>query len=293
MSRALALPLPRPRRQIWSIGGGKGGIGKSLLAASLGWHLARLGKRVVLVDADLGGANLHTCLGLPGPSRTLGDFIQRRVERIELHGLTGTAAEHVRASLDKLIGDLTGLLAVESNRDRIRFLRQQIARWTTKVTQKSAGCRQASDSCGEHSGYTPSDQCEEAETGTITLIGNDADDISAGGRCHDPGNGPPHERSQESCGAGWRGRKDPRTQAEQRENNLECKGNCDAADYSKCVVFSRIRSHDHLLYRKSFVNLSLRAGAASVSLRLTPSRRLAWLRPARRLASEVHPTATQ
>jgi flagellar biosynthesis protein FlhG len=83
LSGALALPLPRPRRQIWSIGGGKGGIGKSLLAASLGWYLARLGKRVVLVDADLGGANLHTCLGVPGPTRTLGDFIQRRVEKIE------------------------------------------------------------------------------------------------------------------------------------------------------------------------------------------------------------------
>ncbi len=84
MSGALALALPHPsRRQIWSIGGGKGGIGKSLLAASLGWQLARLGKRVVLVDADLGGANLHTCLGMPGPSRGLGDFIQRRVEKIE------------------------------------------------------------------------------------------------------------------------------------------------------------------------------------------------------------------
>src|SRR4051812_13023811 len=84
LSGALALALPRPeRRQIWSIGGGKGGIGKSVLAASIGWQLARLGKRVVLVDADLGGANLHTCLGLPGPARTLGDFIQRRVERIE------------------------------------------------------------------------------------------------------------------------------------------------------------------------------------------------------------------
>ena len=43
------------RRQIWSIGGGKGGIGKSLLAASIGWQLARMGRRVVLVDADLGG----------------------------------------------------------------------------------------------------------------------------------------------------------------------------------------------------------------------------------------------
>jgi flagellar biosynthesis protein FlhG len=71
------------RRQIWSLGGGKGGIGKSLLTASLGWQLARMGKRVVLVDADLGGANLHTCLGLPAPSLTMGDFIRRRVETIE------------------------------------------------------------------------------------------------------------------------------------------------------------------------------------------------------------------
>jgi flagellar biosynthesis protein FlhG len=71
------------RRQIWSLGGGKGGIGKSLLAASLGYQLARTGRRVVLVDADLGGSNLHTCLGLEMPALTLGDFLQRRVERIE------------------------------------------------------------------------------------------------------------------------------------------------------------------------------------------------------------------
>lgn len=81
---ALPAAAPRPRRQIWSLGGGKGGIGKSLLTASLGWQLSRMGKRVVLVDADLGGANLHTCLGLSTPpEHTLGDFIRRRVERIE------------------------------------------------------------------------------------------------------------------------------------------------------------------------------------------------------------------
>jgi flagellar biosynthesis protein FlhG len=73
----------RARRQIWSMGGGKGGIGKSLLTAALGAELSRLGKRVVLVDADLGGANLHTCFGLATPPRTLGDFICRRTERIE------------------------------------------------------------------------------------------------------------------------------------------------------------------------------------------------------------------
>jgi flagellar biosynthesis protein FlhG len=77
------VPSPVRRRQIWSIGGGKGGIGKSLIAASIGWQLARMGKRVVLVDADLGGANLHTCLGLPASGRTLADFIQRRVPSIE------------------------------------------------------------------------------------------------------------------------------------------------------------------------------------------------------------------
>jgi len=83
VSESLAQGVARPRRQIWSIGGGKGGIGKSLLTASLGWQLARMGKRVILVDSDLGGANLHTCLGLANPERTLGDFIRRRAERIE------------------------------------------------------------------------------------------------------------------------------------------------------------------------------------------------------------------
>lgn len=80
---ALSTPLPRSRREIWCVGGGKGGIGKSLITAALGWQVARMGRRVVLVDVDLGGANLHTCLGVPPPTMTLGDFIQRRVERIE------------------------------------------------------------------------------------------------------------------------------------------------------------------------------------------------------------------
>jgi flagellar biosynthesis protein FlhG len=83
VSEILPRPEPKTRRQIWSVGGGKGGIGKSLLTASIGWQLARMGRRVVLVDADLGGANLHTCLGLPTPQRTLADFIQRRVATID------------------------------------------------------------------------------------------------------------------------------------------------------------------------------------------------------------------
>jgi flagellar biosynthesis protein FlhG len=79
---------PAPRRttrarRVISVGGGKGGIGKSLIAASLGIELARRGRSVVLVDADLGGANLHTCLGVEQPQTSLSDFVERRVERIE------------------------------------------------------------------------------------------------------------------------------------------------------------------------------------------------------------------
>lgn len=80
----VGLPLPeKSHRRIIAVGGGKGGVGKSLLAANLGIYLAQLGKKVVLIDADLGGANLHTFLGVERPSVTLGDFFDKRVARIE------------------------------------------------------------------------------------------------------------------------------------------------------------------------------------------------------------------
>jgi flagellar biosynthesis protein FlhG len=45
--------------------------------------LAQRGAKVVLVDLDLGGANLHTCLGVGQPQRSLSDFVERRVEKLE------------------------------------------------------------------------------------------------------------------------------------------------------------------------------------------------------------------
>jgi flagellar biosynthesis protein FlhG len=73
----------QPHMKIWSIGGGKGGVGKSVVTIGLGISLARLGKRVVLLDGDLGGANLHTLLGLRFPTVTLEDFLLRKVDRLE------------------------------------------------------------------------------------------------------------------------------------------------------------------------------------------------------------------
>jgi flagellar biosynthesis protein FlhG len=67
---------------IWTIGGGKGGSGKSFITANIGICLSKLGSRVILIDADLGGANLHTFLGINPPGLTLSDFIKRRVSRL-------------------------------------------------------------------------------------------------------------------------------------------------------------------------------------------------------------------
>jgi flagellar biosynthesis protein FlhG len=70
-------------KKLWSIGGGKGGIGKSIFTLGLGISLARLGHKIVVVDSDLGGANLHTLMGVRYPSHTLEDFFLRRVQRLE------------------------------------------------------------------------------------------------------------------------------------------------------------------------------------------------------------------
>ncbi len=75
-------PILQPKK-IWAIGGGKGGVGKSLIAANLAISLARLGHKVCAVDLDLGCANLHTCLGIDIPSVTLSDFFSKREPHIQ------------------------------------------------------------------------------------------------------------------------------------------------------------------------------------------------------------------
>lgn len=65
--------------QIWPIGGGKGGTGKSFVTGSLGMLLAREGHQTLLIDLDLGAANLHTTIGVPNPEKSLSDFINRKV----------------------------------------------------------------------------------------------------------------------------------------------------------------------------------------------------------------------
>jgi len=81
-SRVSQTPSPSP--EIWAIGGGKGGTGKSFLISSIGNCLARRNKRVILIDADFGGANLHTFLGIARPRQSLTDFLEKKVPLADL-----------------------------------------------------------------------------------------------------------------------------------------------------------------------------------------------------------------
>lgn len=66
-----------------AIAGGKGGTGKSIFAANLGIALSNLKFKTILMDADLGGANLHTCLGIKRSERTLSDFVYKRYANLD------------------------------------------------------------------------------------------------------------------------------------------------------------------------------------------------------------------
>jgi flagellar biosynthesis protein FlhG len=66
-----------------SVASGKGGVGKSVVAANLALALAQKGKQVVLADLDVGGADAHVLVGLLNPPLTLTDFLNHRIEQLD------------------------------------------------------------------------------------------------------------------------------------------------------------------------------------------------------------------
>ena len=71
------------RANFWAVGSGKGGVGKSVVTANLAIALAQKGKKCVILDADLGGANQHTILGMPYPRTSLADLFSRTVPSLK------------------------------------------------------------------------------------------------------------------------------------------------------------------------------------------------------------------
>ena len=75
-------PAAEPPK-IWAVGGGKGGVGKSVLSTIFALWLARMGHRTIIIDVDLGGANVHTLLGIKSPPKTINDYISKKYPKLE------------------------------------------------------------------------------------------------------------------------------------------------------------------------------------------------------------------
>lgn len=69
--------------QVIAVTGGKGGVGKTSVAINLGVSLAQRGRRVALLDADLGLANVDVLLGL-SPRYNLEDVLNGERSLLEI-----------------------------------------------------------------------------------------------------------------------------------------------------------------------------------------------------------------
>jgi flagellar biosynthesis protein FlhG len=102
-----------------AITSGKGGVGKTNLCVSLGITLAMMKKRVLILDADLGLANIHILLGI-SPAKTLEQYLRNECELDNII-VTGPSGVHI----------LPGASGVESMADleplRLGILSRELA----------------------------------------------------------------------------------------------------------------------------------------------------------------------
>ncbi len=104
--------------QIIPVASGKGGVGKSLLSANLAIALGQQGKKVVLVDLDLGASNLHLVIGQHPGSASLGSWFTEKSDFKDI--IQPTDYQNVSfIAGDNQIPDLTSLKHVQ----KVRLIR--------------------------------------------------------------------------------------------------------------------------------------------------------------------------
>ncbi|MFP5520215.1 MAG: P-loop NTPase [Bdellovibrionia bacterium] len=69
---------------LWTVASGKGGVGKTFIASSLAISLVKLGHKVILIDLDLSGANVHTSLGLSPSFLNIRQYFEGNKELTDL-----------------------------------------------------------------------------------------------------------------------------------------------------------------------------------------------------------------
>ncbi|MDR1396153.1 MAG: MinD/ParA family protein [Desulfarculales bacterium] len=86
---AVAAPQARPVRTL-CVTSGKGGVGKTNMVVNLALALTRLGRKVLIIDADLGLANVDVVLGL-NPAYTIQDVLNgsKQIAEVLVRGPAG------------------------------------------------------------------------------------------------------------------------------------------------------------------------------------------------------------
>lgn len=102
--------------EIISVASGKGGVGKSFFAANLAMSLFTSGGKILLVDGDLGGANLHNFVGMKLPGKCLYNFIREKNPIEEVILKTPAGVDLIGGA-----GDILGMAHI-NNFEKIKIL---------------------------------------------------------------------------------------------------------------------------------------------------------------------------
>jgi flagellar biosynthesis protein FlhG len=109
---------PRKIARVITVTSGKGGVGKSSISVNLGIQLSRLGKRVIILDADFGLANVEIMLGIR-PKYNLADLI-----------FHGKSLQDIITNGPEQIGFISGGSGIQEltniTRDQILFLTKKL-----------------------------------------------------------------------------------------------------------------------------------------------------------------------
>jgi flagellar biosynthesis protein FlhG len=105
---SLAVARGRSRRTI-AVGGGKGGVGKTLVAVNLSVELSRRGNNITLLDGDIGNSNCNTLLGITRIDSSLEEYLRKERSLGEITVSTSYPGLHLicgaQNKVDALLAD--------------------------------------------------------------------------------------------------------------------------------------------------------------------------------------------
>jgi flagellar biosynthesis protein FlhG len=124
--------------QVIAVTGGKGGVGKTNVAVNLSVALSKLGRDVVLFDADLGLANVDLLMGL-SIQYTLADVVsgEKSINEIIVKTDSGVRVIPAASGIPEMID-----LSLDSRAELIRSLSDQLATPEVMIVDTGAGIDQ-------------------------------------------------------------------------------------------------------------------------------------------------------